>query len=141
MPVCIPAVALSATKLVLVAPAEAGLRSFNRKMPAGINWVLNNNPPTLQFAPPEAAIQNIQCEGIFDGWTAPESVMYDTLSFHYEVGAIATSGLRRYPMAHYGYAYCHGAPGPKTRTTQAVGRPSSPVVPRASFSPFAKGHR
>lgn len=71
--------ALAAAKLhVPVAHVEAGLRSFNRKMPEEVNRVLTDHVSTLLFAPTTVAVENLRREGVAEkSVQLVGDVMYD----------------------------------------------------------------
>lgn len=70
--------ALAATQLhIPVAHVEAGLRSFNRKMPEEINRVLTDHIASHLFCPTYAAIRNLHDEGITRNVFHSGDVMYD----------------------------------------------------------------
>lgn len=74
--------ALAAAKLnVPVAHVEAGLRSFNRRMPEEINRVLADHVSSLLFCPTRCAVANLQAEGITVGVSHVGDVMYDAALF------------------------------------------------------------
>ena len=60
--------ALAAAKIhVPVAHIEAGLRSYDRKMPEEINRVMTDHLSTLLFPPTQVAVDNLKKEGITQG--------------------------------------------------------------------------
>lgn len=70
--------ALAAAKLhVPVAHVEAGMRSFNRKMPEEINRILTDHISTLCFCSTATAVQNLKAEGITKGVRQVGDVQYD----------------------------------------------------------------
>ena len=70
--------ALAASKLhVPVAHVEAGLRSFNRRMPEEINRVLTDHLSALLLCPTFASVENLKAEGIESGVHHVGDVMHD----------------------------------------------------------------
>lgn len=79
--------ALAAAKLgIPVAHVEAGLRSFNRRMPEEHNRVLADHCSDLLFCPTQTAVTNLAREGITRGVHLVGDVMYDAALQH---GALA----------------------------------------------------
>lgn len=82
--------ALAAAKLhVPVAHVEAGLRSFNMRMPEEVNRIVADRVSRLLFCPTDKAVQNLASEGITAGVHNVGDVMYDAV-LHY--GAKAKRG-------------------------------------------------
>jgi UDP-GlcNAc3NAcA epimerase len=97
--------ALAAAKLnIPVAHVEAGLRSFNRRMPEEINRVVADRLSALLFCPTATAVTNLANEGITAGVHAVGDVMYD-VTLHAGVAAREKSViLDRLKLAPKGYA-------------------------------------
>jgi UDP-N-acetylglucosamine 2-epimerase len=68
---------VAARRGVPVAHVEAGLRSFDRRMPEEINRVVADHLSRWLFAPTPAAVANLAAEGIVDGVVRVGDVMQD----------------------------------------------------------------
>src|SRR5258706_7414501 len=74
--------ALAASKLsVPIAHVEAGLRSFNRRMPEEINRVVADHLSNLLLCPSDTAIKNLATEGITQNVHLVGDVMLDVLNW------------------------------------------------------------
>ncbi len=117
--------ALSAAKLhIPVAHIEAGLRSFNKKMPEEINRVLTDYASDILFCPTETAVKNLQKEGIANSmnkgklisnsfelphpFTSPcvvnaGDVMYDSVLYNLDIASKTSKILRAYNLSPRNY--------------------------------------
>ncbi len=85
--------ALAASKVhVPLAHIEAGLRSYNRRMPEEINRVLVDHVSDILFCPTAGAVDNLEQEGITTGVHCVGDVMYDAL-LHFLPIAEETSSI------------------------------------------------
>ncbi|MDY2631883.1 MAG: UDP-N-acetylglucosamine 2-epimerase (non-hydrolyzing) [Clostridium sp.] len=77
--------ALAASKLLIpVAHIEAGLRSFNMKMPEEQNRVLTDHISKYLFAPTDTAIKNLKNENITENVFNTGDVMFDAIKLFKE---------------------------------------------------------
>lgn len=97
--------ALAAVKLhIPVAHVEAGLRSFNRRMPEEINRVLTDHAASLLFAPTEVAVDNLLHEGVDQSMIHNVGdVMYDASLFYGALAEKRSSILERLALGTGGY--------------------------------------
>jgi UDP-GlcNAc3NAcA epimerase len=104
--------ALAAVKLhVPVAHVEAGLRSFNRRMPEEINRLLTDRVSSLLFCPTTTAVENLAAEGITAGVHHVGDVMYDVALFYRDRARQRSDVLERFGLraGEYALATCHRA--------------------------------
>jgi UDP-GlcNAc3NAcA epimerase len=97
--------AVAAVKLhIPVAHVEAGLRSFNRRMPEEINRVLTDHAASLLFAPTETAVAHLANEGISGASVQlVGDVMYDAALFYGEKADRTSSILTSLNLASKEY--------------------------------------
>ncbi len=97
--------ALAASKLhIPVVHVEAGLRSFNRRMPEEVNRVIADHLSALLLCPSSTAITNLEAEGITKGVHLVGDVMLDVLNWAKERSAPkAPETLNRLGLKKNGY--------------------------------------
>jgi UDP-N-acetylglucosamine 2-epimerase len=98
--------AVAAAKLrIRVAHVEAGLRSFNRKMPEEINRVVTDHISDLLFCPTETSVDNLSREGISAGVHHVGDVMFDCIRFYARMAKTVENktlkGLDVHPRSYY----------------------------------------
>lgn len=75
--------ALAASKLhIPLIHIEAGLRSFNKRMPEEINRIMTDHVSSLLFPPSETAVQNLENENIIKNVINVGDVMYDAVVYN-----------------------------------------------------------
>jgi UDP-GlcNAc3NAcA epimerase len=128
--------ALAAVKLHLpVAHVEAGLRSFNRRMPEEHNRVLTDHLADLLFCPTQTAVDNLANEGITRGVHNIGDVMYDALLYNIAIAEERSTVLHRLRLESRAYLLVtvHRAentddPARLAAILEAFGALSEPIV-------------
>ena len=128
--------ALAAAKLhVPVAHVEAGLRSFNRRMPEEINRIVADRMASLLLCPTATAVANLAREGITDNVHQAGDVMYDSVLYNARLAEEKSDAPARLGLEPKGYylATVHRAentddPERLAGILAALGRMERPVV-------------
>jgi len=82
---------------------EAGLRSFNRRMPEEVNRVLSDHVSKLLFCPTSTAVDHLQSEGLTEGVHLVGDVMYDATLFAKEAARQRSTVMADLDLADGGY--------------------------------------
>jgi len=104
--------ALAAAKLdIPLIHIEAGLRSFNRRMPEETNRVVADHLSAMLFCPTRTAIVNLAREGIAHGVHLVGDLMYDATLIATPAAERSSEILERLGLSHgaYGVATIHRA--------------------------------
>ena len=120
--------ALAAVKLhVPVAHVEAGLRSFNRKMPEEINRLVTDHVATLLLCPSQPSKTQLAAEGITHGVHVVGDVMFDAVR-HYRRKAIPPTTPEPFALASIHRAENTDDPARLRGILAAMGQSPVPVV-------------
>ncbi|MCV2349729.1 non-hydrolyzing UDP-N-acetylglucosamine 2-epimerase [Paucibacter sp. Y2R2-4] len=106
------AAALAAAKLhIPVAHIEAGLRSFNMRMPEEVNRIVADRLSTLLLCPTKTSVDNLRAEGKMKGVHLVGDVMYDVSLYYRDLSRRQSDILERLGLAEgqYVLATCHRA--------------------------------
>src|SRR5665213_3888720 len=97
--------ALAASKLhVPVAHVEAGLRSFNTRMPEEVNRIVADHLSAVLLAPTNTAMGNLAVEGLQSRAVLTGDVMYDAVLFNAQRALERSSILRDLALEAGAYA-------------------------------------
>ena len=97
--------ALAAAKMhIPVAHIEAGLRSFNRKMPEEINRIVADHVSDLLLAPTETAMKNLRDENLAERSHNTGDVMLDAVRFNARLAEAGSDVLERLNLQPGEYA-------------------------------------
>ncbi len=110
--------ALAAAKLhIPVAHVEAGLRSFNMRMPEEVNRILADRISTLLLCPTSLAVDHLAREGLTQGVHNVGDVMYDVALYYRERARQNSQILKTLDLTekNFALATCHRAENTDSR--------------------------
>ncbi|MBY6037085.1 UDP-N-acetylglucosamine 2-epimerase (non-hydrolyzing) [Fictibacillus nanhaiensis] len=91
--------ALAAAKLhVPVVHIEAGLRSFNKKMPEEINRIMTDHVSEYLFCPTDTAVHNLTSENMMHNVINVGDVMYDAVEYNRQLAESNSDILNTYGL-------------------------------------------
>jgi UDP-N-acetylglucosamine 2-epimerase (non-hydrolysing) len=82
---------------------EAGLRSYDRRMPEEINRILTDHASDHLFAPTDSAAANLATEGIIDRVTVTGNTVVDAVDQHSDLAATESTVLDRFDLSRGEY--------------------------------------
>ncbi|MDM5315056.1 UDP-N-acetylglucosamine 2-epimerase (non-hydrolyzing) [Fictibacillus sp. b24] len=90
---------LAAAKLhIPVIHIEAGLRSFNKKMPEEINRIMTDHVSEFLFCPTDTAVKNLHDENITNNVINVGDVMYDAVEYNRKLAADKSEILQKHDL-------------------------------------------
>ncbi|KZE64219.1 UDP-N-acetyl glucosamine 2-epimerase [Fictibacillus phosphorivorans] len=90
---------LAAAKLhIPVIHIEAGLRSFNKKMPEEINRIMTDHVSEFLFCPTDTAVKNLHDENITKNVINVGDVMYDAVEYNRKLAADKSEILQKHDL-------------------------------------------
>lgn len=99
--------ALAAAKLhIPVIHVEAGLRSFNRRMPEEINRVMADHVSALLLCPTRTGVENLKIEGLTRGVHLVGDVMHDATLYAIEQSKTVSSIIEDLGLTGTDFAVC-----------------------------------
>jgi UDP-GlcNAc3NAcA epimerase len=128
--------ALAAAKLVIpLIHVEAGLRSFNRRMPEEINRVVTDHLSDVLLCPTLRAVTNLAAEGIQRGVHHVGDVMYDTTVVTIPLAKSHSSIMKRLNLTDKSYAVATVHRAENTDDAAALGNVTNYLGEQARLQP------
>lgn len=98
---------LTAVKMdIPVAHVEAGLRSYDRKMPEEVNRVVSDTISTLLFCPTDVAVNNLKKEGISKNVHNVGDIMLETYQYYKDKAGSSSRILKILELKPKEYFLC-----------------------------------